>query len=170
MKENYNDAIEHLPQVKVDWFPNHDPKEQFNASKLALIIEGRPLPHLVPQLLHMISVVPPDWRFMFIGTNKSVVSVSRSFAVQYQEANGKLDLVVLPNPWSVDSKEDTFRLLTDLRFYNEFLPDVEWLLKFESDSIMCANSDDSLNDWLDYSWAGAPRYAQLEHIEQSKFS
>jgi len=34
---------------------------------------------------------------------------------------------------------------------------VEWLMKYEADSIMCANSGDSLNDWLDYDWAGAPR-------------
>jgi len=156
-KQEYNAAIEHLPAVKVDWHPLYDPKAQFNASKLAILIEGRPLPHLVPQLLHMISVVPPDWRFMFIGTNKSVISVSRSFATQYQEANGKLDLVVLPKPWKIDSKEDIYRLLTDLRFYDQFLPEVEWMLKFESDSIMCARSDDSLNDWLEYSWAGAPR-------------
>ncbi|KAG4436955.1 hypothetical protein IFR05_007568 [Cadophora sp. M221] len=156
-KEKYHDAIEHLPAVKVDWHPKYDPKAQFNASKVAILIEGRPIPHLVPQLLHMIAVVPPDWRFMFIGTNKSVISVSRSFATQYQEANGKLDLVILPKPWKIDSKEDVYRMLTDIRFYDEFLPEVEWLLKFESDSIMCARSDDSLNDWLHYSWAGAPR-------------
>ncbi|KAH8683140.1 hypothetical protein BGZ60DRAFT_560862 [Tricladium varicosporioides] len=158
-KDKYNDAIEHLPAVKVDWHPKFDPKKQFNASKVALLIEGRPLPHLVPQLLHMISVLPPDWRFMFVGTNKSVISVSRSFATQYQEANGKLDMVVLPKPWQIDNKEHVYRLLTDMRFYDRFLPEVEWLLKFESDSIMCANSDDSLNNWLHYDWAGAPRTA-----------
>jgi len=158
VKNKINDYTEHIPAIKVDWYPHdHDPREQFNASKVALLIEGRPIPHLVPQLLHMISVVPPDWRFLFIGTNKSVTSVSRSFATQYQQANGKLDLVVLPKPFKIDSKEDVYRLLTDIRFYDMFLPDAEWLLKFESDSIMCANSKESLNDWLDYSWAGAPR-------------
>lgn len=106
----------------------------------------------------MISVVPPDWRFVFIGTNKSVISVSRSFATQYQEANGKLDMVVMPKPWRVESKEDVYRVLTDMRFYDEILPGVEWILKFESDSILCANSDESLNNWLDFDWAGAPRY------------
>jgi hypothetical protein len=109
----------------------------------------------------MISVVPHNWRFVFIGTNESVISVSRSFATQFQEANGKLDLVVLPKPWSIESKEHVYRLLTDISFYDNFLPDVEWLLKFESDSIMCARSDDSLNDWLDYDWAGAPRYDKV---------
>ncbi|PMD28288.1 hypothetical protein NA56DRAFT_560049 [Hyaloscypha hepaticicola] len=159
-KDTYSDAIEHLPAVKVNWHPKYDPKAQYNASKVALLIEGRPIPHLVPQILHMISVVPPDWRFMFIGTNKSVISVSRSFATQFHEANGKLDLVVLPKPWSIESKEHVYRLLTDIKFYDKYLPNVEWLLKFESDSIMCARSDDSLDEWLDYDWAGAPRTAE----------
>lgn len=143
--------------MEVDWHPTYDPKSQFSQTKVALMIESRPLPHLVPQLLHMISVVPQDWRFKFIGSNASVISISRSFATQYHEANGKLDLVVLPEPWKVDSKEDVHRLLTDKRFYDEQLPGVEHLFKFESDSILCANSEDSLNDWLDYDWAGAPR-------------
>jgi hypothetical protein len=160
-KAKYKDAIEHLPAVKVNWYPKYDPKAQFNSSKVALLVEGRPIPHLVPQLLHMISVIPPDWRFVFIGTNKSVMSVSRSFATQYQEANGKLDLMVLPKPWVIENKEDIYRLLTDHRFYEEFLPDVEWMLKFESDSIMCSRSEDSLNDWLHFDWAGAPRCVQL---------
>ncbi|PQE22267.1 hypothetical protein CJF32_00004624 [Rutstroemia sp. NJR-2017a WRK4] len=157
IKDSFNSASDKIPSLKVDWYPNRDPRAQFNASKVALLIEGRPLPHLVPQLLHMISVVPPDWRFVFIGTNKSVTTVRRSFATQYQQANGKLDLMILPKPWKVDSKEDVFRLLTDVRFYDEFLPGVEWLLKYEADSIMCGNSAESLNDWLDYDWAGAPR-------------
>lgn len=163
-KDTYNDAIEHLPAVKVNWHPKYDPKAQYNASKVALLIEGRPIPHLVPQLLHMISVVPPDWRFMFIGTNKSVISVSRSFGTQFQEANGKLDLVVLDKPWSIESKEHVYRLLTDISFYDKYLPDVEWLLKFESDSILCARSDDSINDWLDYDWAGAPRFVEFCYL------
>jgi hypothetical protein len=105
----------------------------------------------------MISVVPPDWKFKFIGTNKSVIAVSRSFASQYHEANGKLDLVVIPEPWTINSKEDVHRLFTDIRFYNEVLPGVEHMFKFESDAILCANSRDSLNDWLPFDWAGASR-------------
>lgn len=106
----------------------------------------------------MISVVPPDWRFLFLGSNKSVISVGRSLATQVQQADGKLDLNQVPEKWSIDSKEGVYRMLTDMNFYNEVIPGVEWMLKFEADSIMCANSGESLNNWLDYSWAGAPKY------------
>jgi hypothetical protein len=144
--------------VKVDYHPNVDPRTNFNQSKLAVLIEGRPLPHLVPQILHMISVVPPDWRFLFLGSNKSVISVGRSLATQVQQERGKMDLMIVPSPWQIDTKEHVWRMLTDKNFYDEVMPEVEWMLKYEADSIMCANSAASLNDWMEYSWAGAPRY------------
>ena len=158
-KERLENAKQRMPEVKIDWHPTltDDPREQYNTSKLALLIEPRPLPHLVPQILHMISVVPPDWRFLFIGSNKSVVSVGRSYATKHQQKIGKLDLLVLPEPWEIDSKENVHRLLTDVRFYDEFIPGVEWILKYEYDSILCANSEISLNEWLHWDWAGAAK-------------
>jgi hypothetical protein len=150
---------EKIPSIKIDFHPNRDPRTAYNSSKLALLIEARPIPHLVPQVLHMISVVPPDWRFLFIGSNESVIAVGKSFATKYQQVAGKLDLMIAPGPWSIEDKEHVYRMLTDSRFYDELLPGVEWILKYEADSILCANSADSLNDWLDYDWAGAPRLA-----------
>ncbi|KAK0738369.1 hypothetical protein B0T18DRAFT_245491 [Schizothecium vesticola] len=157
-KARLGEAVQQLPSIKVDWpTPGHNPRDAYNASKLALLIEPRPLTHLVPHILHMMAVVPPDWRFLFIGTEESVAQVGRAYSTQYQQVIGKLDLMVLPEPWKIDTKELVWRTLTDSRFYDEFLPGVEWLLKYESDSIMCANSEKSLNDWLDWSWVGAPK-------------
>lgn len=159
IKSRLDEARQKIPSIKVDWAQDRDldPRNAYNASKVALIIEPRPLPHLVPQILHMISVVPPDWRFLFIGSNKSVASVGRAYATKHQQVIGKMDLMVMPEPWEIESKEKIYRMLTDIRFYDEFLPGVEWILKYESDSILCANSQESLNDWLDWHWAGAPR-------------
>lgn len=151
------EARQKIPAIKVDWTPTQDPRAAYNASKMAMIIEPRVMPHLVPQLLHMIAVVPPDWRFLFIGSPESVTMLSRSTPVKHQQIVGKLDLMVLPDPWDISSKEMVYRTLTDIRFYNEFLPGVEWILKYEYDSILCANSEVSLNEWLDWHWAGAPR-------------
>ncbi|EEY16490.1 conserved hypothetical protein [Verticillium alfalfae VaMs.102] len=150
-------ARQKIPSIKVDWNPSADPRARFNQSKVALMIEPRVIPHLVPQILHMSAVAPPDWRFLFIGSNESVVSVARSFAIKNQQVVGKLDLMVLPEPWQIDTKEHVYRLLTDMRFYDEFLPGIEWILKYEHDSILCSNSNSSLNEWLHWSWAGASR-------------
>jgi len=157
LKSRLEEARQKIPSIKVDWDRAEDPRAAYNATKVALLIEPRPIPHLVPQILHMITVVPPDWRFVFIGSEESVVSVGRAFAVKNHQIVGKLDLMVMPDPWEIDSKEKVYRMLTDIRFYDEFLPGVEWILKYESDSILCANSEQSLNDWLHWSWAGAPR-------------
>jgi hypothetical protein len=105
----------------------------------------------------MISLVPHDWRFLYIGSAKSVAAISRSKAIQYQQAAGKLDLMVPREPWEIQDKEHVWRMLTDPRFYDELIPGVEWLLKYESDSMLCAMSEQSLDDWLEYDWAAAPR-------------
>ncbi|KAI8716884.1 DUF5672 domain-containing protein [Fusarium sp. LHS14.1] len=152
-----DEARQRLPSVSIDWAPNDDPRKNYNTSKVALIIEPEPLPLLVPLILHMIAVVPPDWRFVFIGSKKSVYTVGREYGIQLQQGLGKIDLMRLPSPWSIKTEEDLNRLYTDSRFYNEFLPGVEWLLTFDSESILCANAQSSLNDWLDYTWAGAAR-------------
>ncbi|KAF5574340.1 hypothetical protein FPANT_11806 [Fusarium pseudoanthophilum] len=148
-------ARQNLPSIAIDWSPNNDPRKNYNASKVALVIEHEPLPLLVPLILHMVGVVPPDWRFIFIGSQKSVWTVGRAFGIQVQQGLGKIELMQLPQPWKIRSREDRSRLLTDTRFYDEFLPGVEWLLMYSSDSILCANSELSLNDWLDYTWAGS---------------
>jgi hypothetical protein len=188
LKSTLHEAKGRLPAVKVDWPSTEsttngftpatadeildadasvdaiadpvipDTRSRYNSSKVALLIEPRPLPHLIPQMLHMISVVPSDWRFVFIGSSQSVVSVGRSPAMKLQQETGKLDIMTLPEPWEIDSKEKVHRLLTDIRFYDEFLPGVESILKYEFDSILCANSEKSLNEWLHWDWAGAARF------------
>ncbi|PFH61033.1 hypothetical protein XA68_18398 [Ophiocordyceps unilateralis] len=128
-----------------------------NGSKVALLMEPRPLPHLVPLVTHMMSVVPLDWHFLFLGSPWSVYSLARSPAIKHQQTLGKMSLRTLPKPWNMDTPEDVFRLLTDSRFYHDFLPGVEWVLNYHHDSILCANSPTSLDDWLEWSWAGAAR-------------
>ncbi|KAI6376070.1 hypothetical protein MCOR25_002885 [Pyricularia grisea] len=157
IQSRFHEALQKVPSIEVAWHRPADPKSNYDQTKIALIIEARPIPHLVPQILHMITVLPPDWRMVFIGSEASVLSVGRAFAVKHQQVIGKMDLMVLPQPWEIDSKEKVHRMMTDIRFYDEFLPGVQWILRFESDSILCANSETSLNDWLSWSWAGSPR-------------
>ncbi|KAI4118055.1 MAG: hypothetical protein LQ345_001820 [Seirophora villosa] len=53
-------------------------------------------------------------------------------------------------------QEQISRFLTTLWLYEKVLQPAEWLLVFQTDSILCANSDGNLDDWLDYDWVGAP--------------
>jgi hypothetical protein len=57
---------------------------------------------------------------------------------------------------STAGQEMISRFLTNLWLYEQVLQPAEWLLVFQTDSILCANSKQSLNNWLDYDWVGAP--------------
>jgi hypothetical protein len=128
----------------------------YNASKVALLIENRPNPILAPLMLHFMSVVPPDWRFRFMGSIESVEHLNKSMAIRQQVQAGKLDLTYIPSNMSTAGQEMISRFLTTLWLYEEVLQPAEWLLVFQTDSILCANSRQNINDFLEYDWIGAP--------------
>ena len=144
--------------MKIDYHPNREAKTHYNQRKVALLVETRTLGHTTPLLLHMISIVPPDWRFMFLGSDESVKQLNASLPVQMHQSSGKLDVRVTPKEFPATSPQAFNEMFTSPRFYDEVVYPAEWLLVFHSDSIMCANSNRSVDDWLDYDWVGAPWY------------
>jgi hypothetical protein len=143
-----------VPRVVLDYPQlSHAP---YNASKVALLIENRSFPMLAPLMLHFISVVPPDWRFRFMGSTESVAHINQSVAIREQVSAGKLDLTYIPSNMSTAGQEQISQFLTNLWVYETVLKPAEWLLVFQTDSILCANSRRNLNDYLDYDWVGAP--------------
>lgn len=144
-----------LPMVSVQYGGGHA-SSPFNVSKVALLIENRPNPILAPLMLHFMSVIPPDWRFRFMGSLESVADLNSSLAIRNQVEIGKLDLTYIPSNMSTAGQEMISRFLTNRWLYEQVLQPAEWLLVFQTDSILCANSNRSLNDWLDYDWVGAP--------------
>lgn len=107
-------------------------------------------------MLHFMTVVPPDWRFRFMGSEASVNLVNSSRAVRDQVTAGKLDLTYIPSNMTTGSQEEISRFLTNLWLYETVLQPAEWLLVFQTDSVLCANSRQSLNNYLEYDWVGAP--------------
>ncbi|KAJ8068787.1 hypothetical protein OCU04_002483 [Sclerotinia nivalis] len=147
-------SLPKIPKVSLDY--GAPAPSQFNASKVALLIENRVNPILSPLMLHFMSVVPPDWRFRFMGSLESVAHMNTSRAIRQHVASGKLDLTYIPANMTTGSQEEISRFLTNLWIYETVLQPAEWLLVFQTDSMLCANSRQSLNNWLDYDWVGAP--------------
>ncbi|CAK7205552.1 hypothetical protein SEUCBS139899_008329 [Sporothrix eucalyptigena] len=143
------------PTIKLE-YSNQPMRSTFNESKVALLIENRPFPVLAPLMLHFISVVPPDWRFRFMGSIESVQQINKSVAIQEQVKAGKLDLTYIPSNMSTGSQEEISRFLTTKWLYEVVLQPAEWLLVFQTDSILCANSQRNINEYLEYDWIGAP--------------
>jgi hypothetical protein len=108
----------------------------------------------------MTTVIPPEWRFVFIGSEELVKRVSRSAPVRRMVLNGKMRLASVER-WTdgwrgmPDVHEISSRLLTNITFLDEQFAGVENLLVFRSGSILCANAQQSVNDFLDYDFVGA---------------
>lgn len=157
-----------------------------NYSKLALLVEDRPLPHSTPLLLHFISVVPPEWPFLYLGSKKSIDFLMDSPAIRHQVKMKKLELREMDPRMHVHGHEELSQTFTAKWFYDEVLHGAhgfdieagvplrkerdfkqndiwhpspkspEWLLVFQTDSILCANSKNNINDYLQYDYVGAP--------------
>ncbi|KAL8645456.1 MAG: hypothetical protein Q9210_006695 [Variospora velana] len=159
------------------------PTSPFNESKVAFLVENRPLPMLAPLILHFMGVLPQNWRFRFMGSPESVRSVRTSRAIRHQVDAGKLDLTYIPSNMSTGGQEQISRFLTTLWLYEKVLQPAEWLLVFQTDTslipiaergatpknahfdppnlithtgILCANSENNLDSYLSYDWVGAP--------------
>lgn len=91
-----------------------------------------------------------------MGSFESVEHINKSVAIREQVAAGKLDLTYIPSNMSTGSQEEISRFLTTLWLYEVVLQPAEHLLIFQTDSILCANSRQTLNDFLEYDWVGAP--------------
>lgn len=158
--------VARLPTVKVDLRPSETFRNRFSTNRTALYIETRPEYKGVATalLLHMTQVVPPEWRFLFIGSEELVHKVNRSTSARHLQKIGKLRLQTV-EPWTdqwhrnreINLDEVHDKLLTNISFYDEQLSGVEHLLTFRSHSILCANANTTVNDFLQYDWVGAAK-------------
>lgn len=120
-----------IPTISLDW---HRPK--YDPTKVALLIENRPQGMLAPHMLHMISVIPQDWKAQFMGSDESLAHINSSKAIQYQVSIGKLDLTHIPSNMSVAGQEQISSFLTTLWVYDTLLKPAEHLLVFQTDSTL----------------------------------
>lgn len=91
-----------------------------------------------------------------MGSLESVKFVNSSRAIRDAVASGKLDLTYIPANMTTGSQEEISQFLTTLWIYETVLQPAEWLLVYQTDSMLCANSRQTLNSYLDYDWVGAP--------------
>lgn len=131
---------------------------ELDPTRVALLLETRPLPHLPALLAHFISVLPAPWAFRFVGSPEANSLISSSSSLSAYVNAGKLLITSLPAKYNITSQETISATLTDPTFYKDFLAPAEWVLMFQSDSIICSASERSIEEYIsaDYSWVGAP--------------
>lgn len=132
------------------------PPPPYDPAKVAFLVETRPLPHLPALFAHMTSVIPAEWVFKFMGSQEAIDFLRSRPFISRLESRGKLEIIPLPADYSLSSRETISQMFTDPHLYADILYPAEHLLVFQPDSIFCANSPTTLNDFLEWDWIGAP--------------
>lgn len=125
-------------------------------TKVAFLVETRPLKHLPALYAHMTAIIPPEWSFKLMGSPELTDFMRQSPVIKRLEKSGKLELLPIPSNYSLANRETISQMFTDIHLYREILAPAENLLVFQPDSIFCANSPTTLNDFIEWDWIGAP--------------
>ncbi|TPX53821.1 hypothetical protein PhCBS80983_g06156 [Powellomyces hirtus] len=127
--------------------------QTFNRTKLGLLIETRPMTSLVPILLHYMATTPADWPFHVFYSDKNAHLLSTRTLQPYIQS-GRLSTTLLGPDVAYNSSRTVSEFLTSRWIWDQI--EVEHLLFFQLDAMLCSNSDQSINDFIHYDWIGAP--------------
>ncbi|ETN39204.1 uncharacterized protein HMPREF1541_05427 [Cyphellophora europaea CBS 101466] len=157
-------AAPSTPSIKASWrhydlptisFQPTDTAPIVNASRVALLIEDRVSELVAPTITHFMSVLPRDWKFVFLGSPEAVDHLDTSAVMRRSIQAGQLEAKLIPSNMTVAGREEISQFLTDLWVYEVLLAPAEWLLLYQTDSIMCGKAASNLNSWLHFDYVGA---------------
>jgi hypothetical protein len=123
--------------------------------KVAALMETRASPNLVPLILHFASVLGPTWPIKIFTTPATIANLSTSAAFERKIADQSISFVHLPETETFKEHSSVSAFFSKPWFWEQLAP-AERVLMFQSDSIICANSRRTVDDFLEYDFIGAP--------------
>jgi hypothetical protein len=146
----------HTPQPSPTIAVPHTPK------KVAAIIETRPLDTWIPLILHFSTVLGPEWPIHIFTTQTQIPS---SIPLRRALASKRIEIRPLPPNSEFTNHEAVSEFLTTSWFWEQLAP-ADHVLLFQADSIICANSPLTVDDFLQYDFVGAPIDLTLGHGDE----
>ncbi|KAK4231215.1 hypothetical protein QBC38DRAFT_467170 [Podospora fimiseda] len=128
----------------------------------AVLIETSLSPQLVPILMHFSAVLGPHWNLTLYTSAESWTEHPKSAPFLRLLASGQLSVRYLPDDVHFTNSASVSKFLAEPWLWED-LADSHRILMFQLDSIICANSDFSVDDFLKWDFIGAPiasRYGQ----------
>lgn len=126
-----------------------------DSGKVATIIENRPLANLVPLILAFSAVLGPTWPIrIFHSPHNTRLFTGSPFITRLIESN-QLSLGLLPPGLEFTSHEPVSAFFTTPWIWENLAP-AKHVLIFQADSMLCANSHRTADDFLEYDFIGAP--------------
>ncbi|KFY31484.1 hypothetical protein V493_01070 [Pseudogymnoascus sp. VKM F-4281 (FW-2241)] len=126
-----------------------------SSKKVAALMETRASPNLVPIILHFSSVLGPTWPIKIFTTEATMKNLSSSAAFERKLADKTISFVLLPEAETFKEHSSVSAFLSKPWFWEQLVP-AERVLMFQPDSIICANSHRTVDDFLEYDFIGAP--------------
>ncbi|KAI8593117.1 hypothetical protein BDZ88DRAFT_186068 [Geranomyces variabilis] len=127
-----------------------------NNTKIALLIELRPMRTLIPILLHYMATLSEDWPFMLMHSAEVEPLLARSAAIKRYIASGKLRPLLLSPDVKLANGADVSEFLTKKSTWALLPAPAEHIFFFQLDAVICSNSEQTPDDYLHYDWIGAP--------------
>ncbi|KAK4178107.1 hypothetical protein QBC36DRAFT_325619 [Triangularia setosa] len=124
--------------------------------KAVLIETSLTSPSLIPIILHFSSVLPAHWSLV-IFTSPNNFTLPHSVAFRNLLSSKRLDIRFLPkNVTLTNSASVSTFLASSYGWLWKELLDAERVLLFQLDSIICANSIATIDDFVKWDFVGAP--------------
>lgn len=118
-------------------------------------METRATPNLVPIILHFSSVLGPTWPIKIFTISDAQTNMTKSLPLQRKVADGTVQFVILPATADFKEHSAVSAFLTKRWFWEQLMP-AERVLMFQPDSILCSNSNRTVDEFLKYDFVGAP--------------
>ncbi|KAK3940915.1 hypothetical protein QBC46DRAFT_259899 [Diplogelasinospora grovesii] len=130
-------------------------------TKVAVIIETRVSGNLVPVMLHFMHVLGPGWK-MVLYTLESEWILPASTPFRHAVDSRRILIRWLPRNTSFASHHSVSVFLTRPWLWEQ-LHTADRILMFQRDSILCTNAPQTVDDFLQYDFVGAPIGARHGH-------
>lgn len=124
-------------------------------NKVAVIIEDSYRPEVVPLVLHFGSVLGPTWPILIYTSIEEVARFSTSAALSRYLKQGLIQIRNLPQTVLFTDLKARNKFMTDTWLWESLAP-AEYILLFDSDSMLCSNAATSVDDFFAYDLVGTP--------------
>ncbi|ORY86141.1 hypothetical protein BCR37DRAFT_385625 [Protomyces lactucae-debilis] len=121
--------------------------------KVAVLVESRSDPYMIPSLLHFIKQLGDDWPFVIYHSKHNEDMLRSSRVLKRHIDSGKIQLHRLNLVFNDHDSVSVF--LTHRAFYDNLAP-AKHLFLFQLDSTICSNSQSKLEDFFHFAFIGAP--------------
>jgi hypothetical protein len=130
------------------------------SDKVAVIIETRQSGSIIPLVLHFASVLGPDWPVLIYTPPENFGSFHTSHALLRYIKAGRIVVRPLADGVYFPNWDSVSEFITGKWIWEDLAP-AEHVLIFQADSILCANSVRSVEDFFEWDFIGAPIKPEL---------